>query len=100
MVRVNPHDKTALLRFSVHEAINSIKDRLNIPNDLNEHDQSFFTDKSLRMNLSYLEKVFKNDGRVTVKPMLETSLSTIAKAMNMSTKGMCTSKHDGSCGIS
>ena len=86
MVRVSPLDKTALLRFSINESVKIIKDRLDFPTELNEHDHIFFTDRSFRMHLPYLEKVFKDNGKVTIKPILETSLSSIAKAMNMSSR--------------
>ena len=88
VVRISPTDKTALLRYNTDEPVKSIKGRLNFPTKLDETDDSFFLEKSKRLNMPYLGKVFQNNRKVTLQPLKETSLSQIAtQAMNLSLEG-------------
>ena len=87
-MRISPTDKTALLRYSPDEPVKSIKGRLNFPTKLDETDESIFLEKSIRLNMPYLGKVFQNNQKVTLQPVKETSLSQIAtQAMNLSLEG-------------
>ena len=83
VVRVSATDRSALLRYGKDESAQSIKARLNIRANVGGDVEDFFADGAKRRDIPYLQKVFQDNDKVTVKPVTETSLSRISAAMNL-----------------